>query len=227
MMPEWLGSKRAAMWTLDKTCWRGKTRGIFEAVFYHTDFWNWIGYSYVFTVPNLFTELPDGPPFPTPRKFFTDPVPVASVRPLEERYARNPEGELSNVKGNLYRSCSKDADGLLREIDEPPLGSTDFDKESEAALPETVRQRTVIALIPESPYYLDKLSDDERRCYNELRPRMAARLSWLSYHPLVTGLTMTADDYSDRVHLHPSGGRKLAADVSVAVSKLPGELGYR
>jgi hypothetical protein len=33
-------------------------------------------------------------------------------------------------------------------------------------------------------------------------------------------------DYADRVHLYPSGGKKLAADVAPLVEKIGLQLGY-
>jgi hypothetical protein len=181
----------------------------------------------VFTVPNFYTEPPNGV-FTQPRKTFTDPYPEALIRPMEERYAQGAklQEELSNVRAGLSNVCVPDATGTLVERQEQPPGSMEFDKSIEAALPEVVRQRTIVALIQESPYYLDQLPDDERRCYTSLRPRMASRLAWFGYHPLLAGRTWTAEDYGDRVHLYPSGARKLAADVSVAVSALAQDLGY-
>jgi hypothetical protein len=55
---------------------------------------------------------------------------------------------------------------------------------------------------------------------------MAERLVAFGYHPVHMGLSMTAEDYRDRVHLLPSGGRIIANDLSVAVRDLSVELGY-
>jgi hypothetical protein len=55
---------------------------------------------------------------------------------------------------------------------------------------------------------------------------MAERLVAYGYHPVPVGLSMTPADYRDRVHLLPSGGRIIAADLAPVVRDLSVELGY-
>ena len=202
-----------------------RVRGYLESIFYQADLWNWVGYNFVFTVPNHQIRLPRAF-FVTPRKSFSDPVRVASVGTTEERYGRNSEQELGNVRGIAMTACERNGQGVLVERPAPPIGTTPFDQNLEAALPEDVRRRTVIVLMRESPFYTEKLADDERACYDKTRPRLASRLSTLGFRPVEAGLAMTADDYADRVHLLPSGGRILAGDVSAAIRDLSTELGY-
>ena len=218
---EQLGSQPGFGQDLDEN----RLRGMLESVFYHTDFWNWVGYNYFFTVPNVFTQMPFTI-HTAPRKRFPDPVEHAIVRPLAERYQHNIDGEVNITRGVMLTACERNADGTLVDRPMQPPRSTPFDIDAEMALPPGVRQQTLIVLMPESPFYTDRLSDAERACYFKARPRMEVRLSWLGYHSVHAGLGMTAEDYADRVHLLPSGGRKLAADVAVGVRSLAAELGY-
>jgi hypothetical protein len=202
-----------------------RVRGALESVFYDTDFWNWVGYNVVFTVPSWLVRLPEAW-FVAPRKLFQDPVRQASIQPLEVRYAQNPQFETDLVRGLALTVCQRDASGRLVEQPVAPIGGTLFDQRVQAALPEPVRQRTIVALMRESPYYTDRLSEEERACYFRVRPRMAERLVPYGYHPVNIGLSMTPADYRDRLHLLPSGGRIIAADLSPVVRDLSVELGY-
>jgi hypothetical protein len=203
-----------------------RIRGMIESWFYDTDLWNWFGYEVMFTTPSAFVRLPFAY-FTTPRRLIPDPTPVGETYPAERRYPpAGFETAMSQVKGSLRLVC-KQADGGGRWEPDPesPIWGV-FDITATAAFPEPFRQRVVPLLFGESPYYVDKLRDDERACYRNIRPETARRLSAVGYQPILTGADLTEDDYADRVHVLSSGGRKLAADIAPHLRRIARELGY-
>jgi len=219
---ESLASSRGTKDELDEL----KLRGLVEGIFYQTEFWNWVGYNVVFTVPNYLIRLPYAW-FTAPRKTFVDPVFVATLPPVSDRYPPSQvDTQTSLLKAYTQVACVVHDSGAVVERERDPPVSASMAQSMEGALPEEVRRRTIIALIRESLFLTDRLPADQQACYFDARVRMATTLSVLGYHPVHAGLTMSAEDYADRVHLAPSGGRIVARDLASAILDLSVDLGY-
>jgi hypothetical protein len=91
---------------------------------------------------------------------------------------------------------------------------------------EAMRPHTLILVMRESPYYLDKLTADERARYDALFPASVAALREVGVEAREAGKGGTFEDYSDRCHLSVSGGRRLADTVAGGVKDVARRLGY-
>ena len=203
-----------------------KMRGLLESILYQTDLWNWVGYNVAFTVPNHLIRLPYAW-FTAPRKSFEDPTVVSSVSSMADRYPPSQwESQTRQLAAVSQIACQLQPNGAVIQRDPDPPVAAPVAQAMETALPAEVRRRTIIALMPESPFYIDRLTTEQRACYFEARPRMATALSALGYRPVHVGHTLKAEDYGDRVHLLASGGRILARDLASAIMDLSVDLGY-
>jgi hypothetical protein len=203
-----------------------RIRGRIESWSYATDFWNWVGYTYAFTTPSFFTQLPFAWPT-TPRRVFSDPELHAIVQPLDRRYSSESlDRETAIVGGMANLVCDEQADGTWA----PSADKTrrdDVAPDIEAAFPPGYRRSVVMVMVPESAYYLDRLPPDQQRCYH-LAGETTAQLLRAAGYTAVLGAPVgfDAEDYGDRTHLLPRGAMKVAQLVAPTVTALAGELGY-
>lgn len=188
-----------------------------DSLLYFNDLWTYVHYNYAMTIynPSLGT-LNWGP-----RKLGSDydyevsmdevrklrnfpPVDSASfksefaiVRSFHDKnFKKTPSGSVLNEE-----SISQ-ADSALRDF---PI--TDFSR------------KVIITQIQEAPYYLDKMSSEEKRDFVFLRERQAA--IWEKYGYGVVRLdNVTQYDYGDRPHLNTFGGYKLAENVAAKIKKI-------
>lgn len=92
--------------------------------------------------------------------------------------------------------------------------------------PEPFRSRSVVLVLSESPYYVDRLENAVKGDYRWRLERAAEVLEGAGFAALAVGNDFTADDFSDRLHLSDEGGRKLAHKVAPKVRALAARLGY-
>lgn len=95
-----------------------------------------------------------------------------------------------------------------------------------AAIPSSLRARTLIILTRNSPYYLNQLTLAEQD-----RDDLAHLLSvqvWQQggYEAFDCGRGYTIGDYGDRIHLSSTGGEKLAAQIAGEVRRVTAKLHY-
>lgn len=74
------------------------------------------------------------------------------------------------------------------------------------------KHRVILAYIGPTPYYMDHLTEAERGAYETLYERKSAIVRSHGYH--VVRPLLSAEDFSDLVHLDALGGHKLAAAVA-------------
>lgn len=119
------------------------------------------------------------------------------------------ERENGNVRAFLYGWFDRTATGM--RIKARRLADA---AEWIADIPTTDFPGKILILeIPQAPYYLGRLTADERSAYAALADRQADVWKRNGYNVLqVTDLVQ--DDYADRVHINALGGDKLAAEVA-------------
>jgi hypothetical protein len=189
---------------------------------YFNDFWNDVGYEDFNTVWGRLT--PGFTDFLKPRKDYKDPDPDGSLFPFEVRYpASTLEGEMTNVRGCSIYAFNKDAAGVWQVYDPVWLNFTEGIKN---IFPPSLKKRTLILMSNNSPYYVRRLTDEERY-RDEITYKMAVQ-KWKEggFDSIEYGRDFTPEDYFDRIHLTWHGAVKLAAIVSVKVRDMSKNLGY-
>ena len=73
-------------------------------------------------------------------------------------------------------------------------------------------------MLPDSPYYVERLAPDERARYRDVLRLAVACLERAGFAALEAGRGYGIEDFNDRCHLSEAGGRRLAAEVA---PKLP------
>ena len=93
-------------------------------------------------------------------------------------------------------------------------------------IPDQFKKNCLVVIAGNPPYYLKRISADER-----LRVKQATNLttsSWIKagYHSIAVGDRFDDADYCDSWHLVAPGGRKMAKLVARQVLSINRELGY-
>lgn len=86
-------------------------------------------------------------------------------------------------------------------------------------------KKTIFAITGESPFYLSRLSEEERKKMDASLADAVTVVEAIGAHAVIVG-KLTADDFVDRTHLSPSGGRALAQAVAPVVLRVAEEEGY-
>ncbi len=189
---------------------------------YFNDFWNDVSYQHFSTVWGTLT--PGLTRFLEPRKNFPDPDPDGSLFPYEVRYpASTLEGEMINVRGCSIYAFNKDAAGIWQPY--APVWDN-FNAGIKNVFPPALKKRTLILMSQNSPYYLRRLTEEER--YRDKITYEMAVQKWKEggYDSIEYGSDFTPDDYFDRIHLTRFGAAKLAKIVATKVNAMSVELGY-
>jgi hypothetical protein len=197
------------------------TKALLNSVCYFDDLWTGVNYSYAGTVWNR----PLADKWYRPRSGMRDAD--VSAPDLAHRY--RPElldAEMNVVRARFgYGGCRKDGEGRWVENLSAPTW-TDLQESARKCFPEACRKRTLMVVQAESPYYVDRLTADERAHYAALSRLTAEKLRGVGFAAAEMGDGFTAEDFADRCHLAPSGGSKLAGKVAGAVRQLAADLGY-
>lgn len=186
------------------------------------DLWTWVGYDKFFTIQNAHT--PTRPQATWPRRLFRDEEGDFEQIPVSRRYPpAGLEAEMAIVRGFSSTYCERGPDGAWRVI---PSKRAVFDEVARAAFPDSLKSRTLILLSRNSPYYLSRLTPEEREreefCYRE------GVQAWrrLGYSSLDYGADFAPEHFGDRTHLTATGGRRLAGIVAAEVESISARLGY-
>jgi hypothetical protein len=193
-----------------------------DRAFHFRDVWNYVTMEWICTVPTSYQ--PALPQAAWPRGRFKDEELDFMDIPFRERFRPDTiDLELRIVRGSTESYYHQAADG--RWVLHEPARQR-FDSYDRAAMPVQLQRRTLIVVSKNSPYYVDRLTPEEKA-----RDDQAYRDSieiWRSagYHAITYTDDFTAKDYGDRAHLTVSGGRKLAAVVAESVGAIATEQGY-
>jgi hypothetical protein len=95
-----------------------------------------------------------------------------------------------------------------------------------AWFPAPCRGRTLLLVLPDSPYYVERLTPAERARYHEVLRLAVTVAEQTGFAALGAGRGYGVEDFNDRCHLSEAGGRRLAAEVAPKVRLLAKQLGY-
>jgi hypothetical protein len=192
-----------------------------DSAFRFNDLWTSLGYRRFFTV---WSAIARNAPFRA-RRTFRD---VETGPPaLAERYPEAGRAEVvQGVRSMLERrQITFRADGsAVAGPDSPPW--EEIGRELETALPAPLRRRTLIVVVRPSPFYVDRLTAEDRLRFDDLLRRSVRILEEAGYQAVAEGDEFTADDFADALHLTPSGAAKLAGLVAPRVRSMAERLGY-
>jgi hypothetical protein len=199
-------------------------RNSLNSIVRQDDFWNWIGYQYIFTVPTFYTS--EWPKVIWPRKRLKDEEVNQGELPFSapDRYGSAKEAiEMEITRGFTSAAYHKDENGVWAIIPEARQSFLDYAK---TAFPDRLKPRTLLLVSRNSPWYVSKLTPDEM-VREDLGYRDTVKLlESLNYGALEYGRDFSNADFGDRTHLAPSGGRKLAMVVAEKINQMVVDLDY-
>ena len=150
-----------------------------------------------------------------PRQSWKDPEAFFESRPFEQRFRPDTlEAEMRIVKGVASL-------GPLWSGDSPQPVQT-----LKAALPEHLHSSVLFLGVPDCRYYTDQLEPHDREAYAKTLKLRVEQLDRAGFASMQVGGTWNTDEYNDRCHLSPLGGKRLAEEVAPEIKKLAKKLGY-
>jgi hypothetical protein len=194
----------------------------FDARLRFRDFWNWWSLTRGFTFPTAMA-----PTFKfayAPRNEFPDQEPDYELTPTMDRFLNKfVDVEMEITRNSTSPYYEKDEAGNWRTIGH---AMARFDEYASTAFHDSLKPRTLIIVSANAPFYVRRLTPDEKK-RDELAPiDTVTRWKALGYSALYYGPSFGDADFGDRTHLTSAGGRKLAALVAPEVRQLAEKLGY-
>lgn len=186
------------------------------------DFWNRAAMERFNTVPSPYAPAPPG--MFSPRKLFVDQEYDGTPLTEDQRYlpaVRSREMEILRATSGLLYEAVPGGGWQMRGD-----GRARLDETYRSAFPAALHGRTMILVGRDSPFYRDRLTDDERARDEQAVADTVRMLRANGYAAVDYGRGFRYEDYADRTHLAPSGGQKLADTVAPEVRALAEKLGY-
>jgi hypothetical protein len=186
-------------------------RNRLDSVFYFSDLWNAVA------MKAFSTTWRGGPDPFGPRRRTQDIEPEPP--PILTRF-KDLEVETKHVRGTSAHLFSMDAAGEWQPIESAwqPL-----DREVSHVIPVAMREHVLVVLVPNCPFYVDKLTADEQKRDRQLYDYAPKR--WQSAGiPCVSSSDLVADDYFDRPHLNAVGGKKIAVLVARQIKEMSNKI---
>lgn len=193
-----------------------------DRVLRYRDLWNRVAMVNINTVASLYTPAP--PRMFGPRKMFVDEELDGTGLTLEQRY-------LPIVRERELQILRATSSSLYQRT---PGGGWEMLSAERARLdvcyrdgfPPSLHARTMILLGRDSSFFRDQLTPDELARDEQAITDSLSMLRARGYAAVDYGKGFSHQDYADRTHLAPSGGRKLADTVAPEVRALAKKLGY-
>ncbi len=186
------------------------------------DFWNWWAVTRAFTFPT--PMLPSFRLAYQARNKFSDHEPDYEATPFRDRLLlQNVELETQITRNTTSPYYEKDATGNWQTIG---IAMTQFDNFAKDAFPAPLKTRTLIVVADNCPFYVNRLTADEKQRDTLAIRDTVARWKTHGYDAIDYGPGFVETDYGDRTHLTSTGGRKLAARLAPEIDQLAGRLGY-
>jgi hypothetical protein len=152
-----------------------------------------------------------------------------SMRPLREFPDAEPPPEWWDQRGYPTGDIDTLSMSQVRKQIFPPQQKY-WDKVRagiEEQMPVQLREKSLVVVNLNSPYYLDRLSPEEQAGFMRQADQMAHLLTDAGlYRALVVAGDFTDRDYTDRVHLSVRGGAKLADRIAPEIVEMAEHLGY-
>jgi hypothetical protein len=193
-----------------------------DRVLHFHDLWNWITFDYFGTVPSF--REPYFPLFLKPRRGYAD----AEVDGTDPKYneshypASTLDAEIRIVRGaSAYYSRNPNGRWVLA-----PATRADLSTYCDEAIPTPLKKRTLVLITGNSPYYIRRLSSEDRQMVRQSTLDSAEIWRQAGYSSFEFGQDYSDTDFGDRDHLTKFGGWKLAAQVAPKIKSMAEELGY-
>jgi hypothetical protein len=194
----------------------------FDCAFHYHDLWNWIAMDYFGTVPS--PRAPNFPLFLKPRREYPDSEVDGTDAIYNDRHypSSSLDDEMRIVRGgSIYYSRDPDGHWVLAAATRADISSY-----CDEAMPASLKPRTLVLITANSPYYLRRLSADEKRMVMQSVTDSVDMWRQAGYGSTDFGPDYEDSDFGDRDHLTKLGGWKLAAHVAPEIKSMAGSLGY-
>jgi hypothetical protein len=199
-----------------------------DSLFYFNDFWTAMAYQNLFTIWNYKAAggTQDSWAWLKPRKHFKDDI-INGQGSLRDVY---PDSLLEEVLTNL--SLRDYCKGVFSETQNNWLPIPEFwnrfNQSIQNEMPNEMKTRTVIFVLQYSPYYTKhrELSSSDKICIQQGVEQTTQAYQNNGFTALNTGRSLSALDYTDHIHLSPTGGHKLAKIIAQTVKERASALGY-
>jgi hypothetical protein len=200
---------RAALWSstpeLRSAAWEAR----FDQALNFDGLWSYVAFEIAGTEWNKLS----GPDSILPLRLSSDPEATPAWRATHVY----PTGEadlqaLAIVKRGIFKSANK-WQPIRDGIDEQ--------------MPVALRAQSLIVVDVNSPHYVNRLESDEHATYLNQISDMAKLLKEMGFdRSMVVAEDFTEADYTDRVHLSVSGGKKLAKRLAPVIVEMARQRGY-
>lgn len=175
------------------------------------DLWTSLAYDRAATIWTPIT----GHDFWKARKHYSDPD-VGDAMPFALR--NGPDN--FDARMAVVKSWADLGGAVFRGDDSPMITCL------KASFPPQSRARTLLVILSENPYYVDRLPPATRDEYYAIFAEYPEHVERAGFASLSVGRDYTVDDYADLTHLDESGGRHLAADAAPKIKQMAHNLGY-
>jgi hypothetical protein len=191
------------------------TRAWLNSRLYFEDLWTAVAYHYFAT---NWHSLVRGQMFRA-RKHFGDGETRAVLEP--GRFAKDENRLVPQLSSHLQqclREEKREPDAFLEKSNQHLRAEIDW------AIPTPLRPYVLAVVVSNCPYYLRKLSNEQRAFYLSQMERAVAVYGQSGVRAAHVGFDFEDDDYKDFVHIAPSGGRKIVAALTPIIREMAGRL---
>lgn len=140
----------------------------------------------------------EGPPLPVPERFAADRVRMAE---MIRNYVKLPGGTVLTAETWV-----------------------DLERKIDAGFVPQMRARSLVVVSSFAPYYVHQVAREEQDRYANVLRRTSEEYRAAGLHSIESGGEYADADYKDLVHMVPSGGRRLASEVTPEVRRMAHEL---
>ena len=193
-----------------------------DSVLHYKDLWNAVTLNYVGSVPNYLQLY--FPLYLKPHRLYADPEQDGTDPRFDDIHypPSTLEVETQIVKGpQLY--YSKDGQGKWGLA---AISRRDLAFRYGESFPPALKARTLMLVSGSSPYYIRRISADDKAMVVQATEDSVALFRGAGYPTIDYGWDFEPEDFGDRTHLTKLGGWKLAALVAPQVREISRKLGY-
>jgi hypothetical protein len=190
----------------------------------YRDLWTMMGHEHVWTLWNptvagAFTKA---------RKHYRDVEFGPEGPPKHPRFTAPDARVMEVLRARIGPGYQKALSSLPPESNDGPPYANALERAVKLSCPAPLRKRTLITLNRLHPYYVDRLTSQEKAMHEQLYAAAAHTLETAGF----TAINVERDNpyprsaYFDHVHLSEEGGERLARDLAPKIQELARRLGY-
>lgn len=182
-----------------------------DAILRFQSLWHYVAYRYCFTVWN--SLIPNG--FWRQRDLFPDDEPMPP--PVEQRFHTVFDLAMGTVRSMTSSSAVSDGHGGW-VVPQEKIDA--LNQEISQVFHPALRSRMMILLTKNCPYYLDRMTPGERQRDAVVFDAFQKIFRANGIDSAIVGQNFQLEDYVDRCHFSPDGGRKMAGIVAEQIHQL-------